>query len=99
MQHVVAGIGRTGTFCAVDIAMRRLGHAMESGNAAAATAAVDMHAIVAELRAARWGMVQMLEQYLFCYQARGKTALCVLQCMPTFETHRCLAWCACSHSE
>ncbi|KAK9826858.1 hypothetical protein WJX81_000664 [Elliptochloris bilobata] len=69
VMHCSAGIGRTGSFCAVDIALRRLGRATETGNAAAAEVAVDMRRIVAELRAGRWGMVQTLEQYLLCYQA------------------------------
>ena len=66
--------------------MRRLGHAAESGDAAAAAAAVDMQRIVAELRAARWGMVQTLEQYLLCYQARGlagQWCACLPKCLPT----------------
>ena len=67
--HCSAGIGRTGTFCAVDVALRRLRAAAGCGDAAGAAAAVDMRRTVGELRACRWGMVQTLEQYMLCYQA------------------------------
>ena len=53
--HCSAGIGRTGTFCMIDIALRRLKHAQ----------AVDFNALLVELRSSRLGMVQTWEQYYF----------------------------------
>ena len=63
-----AGIGRTGTFCAVDIALQRLC----SRDYGVAVSAAELKPIIAELRRQRAGMVQTAEQYLFCYQARSR---------------------------
>ena len=63
-----AGIGRTGTFCAVDIALQRLC----SRDYGVAVSAAELKPIVAELRRQRAGMVQTAEQYHFCYQVRSK---------------------------
>ena len=63
-----AGIGRTGTFCAVDIALQRL----RSPDYGAAVSAAELKPMVAELRRLRAGMVQTPEQYLFCYQVWSK---------------------------
>jgi len=57
--HCSAGIGRTGTFIAIDIARRQLA---EHGR-------VDVYEIVKALRQQRAGMVQTPQQYLFCYEA------------------------------
>lgn len=62
-----AGIGRTGTFCAVDIALQRL----RSGDYGVAVGAAELKPVVAELRRQRAGMVQTAEQYLFCYRVRS----------------------------
>ena len=66
------GIGRTGTFCAVDIAIARL----QAGSHRVAASAAELKPIVAELRRQRVGMVQTPEQYSFCYQVRSR-ALCL----------------------
>ncbi|EIE19549.1 hypothetical protein COCSUDRAFT_67695 [Coccomyxa subellipsoidea C-169] len=63
--HCSAGIGRTGTFCAVDVALQRL----RSGDYGIAVSAAELKPVVAELRRQRSGMVQTAEQYLFCYRA------------------------------
>ena len=63
-----AGIGRTGTFCAVDVALQRL----RSGDYGIAVSAAELKPVVAELRRQRSGMVQTAEQYLFCYRVRAK---------------------------
>lgn len=61
---VCTGIGRTGTFCAVDIALQRL----RSSDYGEAVSAAELKPVVAELRRQRAGMVQTPEQYHFCYQ-------------------------------
>ncbi|WIA40685.1 hypothetical protein OEZ86_004381 [Tetradesmus obliquus] len=74
LVHCSAGIGRTGTFCAVDILLQRLdawpgcngGAGPERGEV---EAALNLPALVHELRRQRMGMVQTLEQYAFVYQA------------------------------
>jgi len=76
--HCSAGIGRTGTFVAVDIVCQRLhklaararcgglpGHALPK----ALSEALDLPTLVHELRQQRMGMVQTLEQYCFIYSA------------------------------
>ncbi|KXZ54380.1 hypothetical protein GPECTOR_5g459 [Gonium pectorale] len=74
--HCSAGIGRTGTFCAIDILRRRLEALAARAEAApgsvsqsAVAAALDLPELVHSLRRQRGGMVQTLEQYAFCYQA------------------------------
>jgi protein tyrosine phosphatase len=74
--HCSAGIGRTGTFIALDILRMRLAalarqEATDPGSVAAAQihAALDLPALVASLRQQRCGMVQTLEQYAFVYHA------------------------------
>jgi protein tyrosine phosphatase len=75
--HCSAGIGRSGVFCAVDSAVRRLiGAATATGEvdvatsvALAAQKAVNVGEIVAELRKQRAGMVQTTEQFVFCHTA------------------------------
>ena len=62
-----AGIGRTGTFCTVDIALRRL-RCADLRNPQEVKAAVSIKRIVAALRRQRPGMVQTFDQYLLCYQ-------------------------------
>ncbi|GAM25942.1 hypothetical protein SAMD00019534_091170, partial [Acytostelium subglobosum LB1] len=60
--HCSAGVGRTGTFCTVHMMMSRIdntvpGHRID----------FNIFNIVKNLRKQRPGMVQQLEQYLFCY--------------------------------
>lgn len=76
--HCSAGIGRSGVFCAVDIAARRLRRlqlaaAQQQQSAAAGDVvakvdeAVDLRRLVAGLRLQRMGMVQTPEQYVYCH--------------------------------
>jgi protein tyrosine phosphatase len=70
--HCKAGIGRSGTFCALDIASHRLrrlwrGRAQASDEGAAAL--VDVRALVLSLRQQRAGMVQTRLQYRLVYEA------------------------------
>ncbi|GIM16448.1 hypothetical protein Vretimale_19080 [Volvox reticuliferus] len=83
--HCSAGIGRTGTFCAIDILRRRLGHlealaASRPGSVRpdAVQEALDLPELVHNLRWQRYGMVQTIEQYAFCYQAVCEELLAAL---------------------
>lgn len=68
--HCSAGIGRSGTFVAVDVALRRLDLLAEAGSAdtSSVASAVGVPALVRNLREQRDGMVQGLDQYAFIYQ-------------------------------
>eukprot|EP00911_Craspedida_sp_UC1_P002744 UC1_evm1s2012 len=57
--HCSAGIGRTGTYFALDISMQRLDE----------LSTIDISAVVSYLRLQRAGMVQTLVQYRFLYEA------------------------------
>jgi len=59
--HCSAGIGRTGTYCAIDHTLRRI----LGGD----LTAVDMENTVRQFRLQRDGMVQTRDQYRFCYEA------------------------------
>jgi len=56
-----AGIGRTGTFCAIDIL---LDHIVAMSNAGL-PAKISVGSVVRSLRESRPGMVQVKEQYYF----------------------------------
>uniref|UniRef100_A0A7E4V346 Protein-tyrosine-phosphatase n=1 Tax=Panagrellus redivivus TaxID=6233 RepID=A0A7E4V346_PANRE len=56
--HCAAGIGRTGTFMAVEIAMKMVALRQE----------INIYEVVKELRNQRGGMVQTPEQYLFVHR-------------------------------
>lgn len=58
-----------GTFCCIDIVLRRLRALPAEAGQAAAAQAVDIPHIVASLRRQRLGMVQTHEQFLFCHLA------------------------------
>mmetsp|Transcript_21619 Transcript_21619/g.47303 ORF Transcript_21619/g.47303 Transcript_21619/m.47303 type:complete len:334 (-) Transcript_21619:715-1716(-) len=77
-QHVVvhcsAGIGRTGTFVAVDMLRQRLRmlqekYATTTAPTSELSDALDLPTLVHQLRKQRMGMVQTFEQYVFIYQA------------------------------
>lgn len=57
--HCSAGIGRTGTFCAIDISVNRLNDCKK----------VDVLDTVNKIRLQRAQSVQMRDQYVFCYLA------------------------------
>jgi len=59
VTHCSAGIGRTGTFIAVDTTLRRL---LAAGN-------IDLMSTVNHMRQERVGSVQTIAQYRFCYDA------------------------------
>lgn len=69
--HCSAGIGRTGTFIAVDVILRRVDSWFRPGGPSKdeVEAALDVPLLVHSLRQQRGGMVQTLEQYCFVYKA------------------------------
>jgi len=65
--HCSAGIGRTGTFCAVHSTLEKLGQ--QRKDRPTETPEFNILDTVLKLRAQRVGMVQTKEQYMFCYKA------------------------------
>ncbi|XP_014255868.1 tyrosine-protein phosphatase non-receptor type 9-like [Cimex lectularius] len=57
--HCSAGIGRTGTFCTLDICISRLDE----------TGSVDVRSTVERIRGQRAFSIQMPDQYIFCHLA------------------------------
>uniref|UniRef100_A0A0A9W4L1 Tyrosine-protein phosphatase non-receptor type 9 n=2 Tax=Lygus hesperus TaxID=30085 RepID=A0A0A9W4L1_LYGHE len=57
--HCSAGIGRTGTFCTLDICINRLDE----------TGTVDVRGTVEKIRGQRAFSIQMPDQYIFCHLA------------------------------
>ncbi|XP_028402750.1 receptor-type tyrosine-protein phosphatase S-like [Dendronephthya gigantea] len=66
--HCSAGVGRTGTFIALDITLLRVNTLQEN--------TINIHDAVKELRNERVNMVQTLEQYVFLHDAVLETVLC-----------------------
>jgi receptor-type tyrosine-protein phosphatase eta len=64
--HCSAGIGRTGTFCTVDIVLKQVKKQLAE-NVPKDKIMIDVFSIVRKLREHRAGMVQMPGQYRFIY--------------------------------
>ena len=72
LVHCSAGIGRTGTFCALDIVLQQLDSWSNQDGGITEGEVVetlDLPSLVAKLRQQRMNMVQTLEQYEFLYKA------------------------------
>lgn len=69
--HCSAGIGRTGAFCTIQTHVERMQQLKAAGvpRAWLAAFAVDVFWTVVQLRWCRFGMVQQIDQYAFCYTA------------------------------
>ncbi|CAM1299267.1 Uncharacterised protein PB.3394, partial [Pycnogonum litorale] len=63
--HCSAGIGRTGTFCTLDISIRKLEDART----------IDVRGTVEKIRSQRSYSIQMPDQYVFCHLALLEYAL------------------------
>ncbi|KAL3155220.1 hypothetical protein ABBQ32_013159 [Trebouxia sp. C0010 RCD-2024] len=66
--HCSAGIGRTGTFIAIDATLKRLRH-LDAKDIKGAENAISMKRLISHMRKERIGMVQTVQQYVFIYQA------------------------------
>ncbi|PVU84590.1 hypothetical protein BB559_007546 [Furculomyces boomerangus] len=65
LVHCSAGCGRSGVFCAIDTALK-----LKKGNNPVIVEDYDpMYSIVSAMRRQRMGIVQSLEQFMFCYKA------------------------------
>ena len=64
--HCSAGIGRTGTFCAVHMSFQYMLEMIRASREDEIR--LDLFEIVKRLREQRHGMVQSLSQYAYCYQ-------------------------------
>jgi protein tyrosine phosphatase len=69
LVHCSAGVGRTGTFCCVDILSKQLKSEYPTGKAKRADIEDLVFNTVLDLRKQRPGMVQTQEQYEFCFKA------------------------------
>ncbi|XP_014668338.1 PREDICTED: tyrosine-protein phosphatase non-receptor type 9-like [Priapulus caudatus] len=65
LVHCSAGIGRTGTFCMLDIALQQL----------ADVGTIDVESTVRKIRTQRAHSIQMPDQYVFCHLAVIEYAL------------------------
>ncbi|KAF0687918.1 Aste57867_20410 [Aphanomyces stellatus] len=66
--HCSAGIGRSGTFIAINIMLTQLREAVVTADDARLASALDVRAVVHRIRSERPGMVQTPEQYRMIYQ-------------------------------
>ncbi|BES94859.1 phosphatase [Nesidiocoris tenuis] len=71
--HCSAGIGRTGTFCTLDICINRLDE----------TGTVDVRGTVEKIRGQRAFSIQMPDQYIFCHLALVEYAVAKGMMPPT----------------
>ena len=67
--HCSAGLGRTGTFCAIHQIIMQMRRAVQKPDFDLSTYSVNLYQTVLQMRECRSGMVQQLAQYTFCYRA------------------------------
>jgi protein tyrosine phosphatase len=65
LVHCSAGVGRTGTFCAIHITMLQMKHHVK--HKSVQPFKFNVFNTVKQLKSQRAGMVQKREQYVFCY--------------------------------
>lgn len=75
--HCSAGIGRTGTFCTIDITLQRLKR-WSQDFPSSVQEVLNLMPLVHRLRQQRMGMVQTHEQLALCYAAAADELLCRL---------------------
>jgi len=66
--HCSAGVGRTGTFCAVHQIILKLRIDSKKPDFDPSTYVINLYQTILKLRECRSGMVQQLVQYVFCYK-------------------------------
>jgi len=67
--HCSAGLGRTGTFCAIHQIIMQMRRAVRTPGFDLSSYSVNLYQTVLQMRECRSGMVQQLAQYTFCYRA------------------------------
>ena len=73
--HCSAGIGRTGTYCAIDMTLREIEELKAKYGSDKSKISFNLYKNALILRNARVGMIQKLEQYKFCYAVLKKALM------------------------
>jgi len=73
--HCSAGVGRSGTFCAVHMAVKKLKSELIDRDEIKQPIIINLIDVILKMRSQRPGMVQTKEQYEFCYLALFEESL------------------------